>query len=168
MGGKASQEIGEQFEQQIRDSCIAYQEGNLLSWWSHPGPKVRFFGPKRGRAKAIGVAPPDFVFFLGRAFDDRCGLGGMLEAKSTKNKDKLTITQRMHQYWQMQKAYVATKRDLFGYLVQWRVHDEIRFYPIREVGLYAVEPPKALLVRERGYFVEIGKVPDWLPVMIRS
>jgi hypothetical protein len=172
MGGKASQETGEIFERLVEASCVAYQKSALLSWWSHPGPKVRFYGPKRGSARAVGVAPPDFVFFLGRAFGSRCGLGGMLEVKSTENKDKLALAQRMHQYWQMQKAFVATGHDHFGYLVQWRNAGEIRFYPLREVALYAVEPPKILLVRQRGKPVEMdwamsGEAPDWLPVMMQ-
>jgi hypothetical protein len=156
------------FENRIEKACEHYVETGELAWWSHPGPKVRFQG--KGQARAVGVAPPDYVFILGQGCGSRCGQAGMLEAKATMCKEKLTLSQRMHQHEQLATTRNRTNLDLFGYLVCWYEFDEVRYYPVNEVPLISVFPRKIVLFRQRGVLVPDMQgmgIPDWLTAMLK-
>jgi hypothetical protein len=163
-------------ESRIASACDYYLNRDLLSWWSHPGPRVLFVG--RGHCRATGVAPPDYVFALGRGLTQdggMAGLLGMFEAKTTQEKSVLHLTgdrkARLHQWQQMHDAWQATGLDHFGYLVEWRVSDALLWYPISEVEPVTLFPPKLTFEQERGhpvgYLRSVGStVPDWLNTIL--
>lgn len=123
-------------------------------------------------ARAVGVAPPDFLFVLGAYYlpyyrGAIVGQFGMIEAKATKNKERLTLAKRMHQFEQMRQARARVGFGLFGYLIDWYEVGEVRFHPVREVQVVSEKPLKVNVVRQRGVVVPglspAGEfAPDWL------
>jgi hypothetical protein len=163
-------------ESRIASACEHYLRHDLLSWWSHPGPRVLFVG--RGQCRATGVAPPDYVFALGRGLTQDGGMSGLLgmfEAKTTQEEDVLHLTgdkkARLHQWRQMHDAFEATGLNHFGYLIEWRSVPELLWYPISEVEPVTLFPPKLIFERDKdysvGYLRSVGPtVPDWLDTML--
>lgn len=158
--GREPQKAGREAEILVEAAFEWYVLHGLVGWWSHPGPRMLFFGPGRGRAKAVGVAPPDFVFFYGKeAPAGLAGRGGLLEVKRTLESDELTLREtkthrEITQYRHMKDAANRLPSPyLVGPLVLWRGIWEWRFYPVVELDLSTVAPPTVVLRRERGVVV---------------
>lgn len=172
--GRVSQKAGKEAEDLVEAAFKWYSLHGFVGWWSHPGPRMLFYGPKRGRARAIGAAPPDFVFFLGKNNDHALrGVGGLLEVKRTLDEEEVTLRdhkthKEIDQFRQLKRAHGGMGRhSLMGYLVLWRGFWEWCYYPIQGVELETVAPPTVVLRRVRGWAIrdlkEAGShVPDFL------
>jgi penicillin-binding protein-related factor A (putative recombinase) len=93
----------------------------------------------------------------------------MIEAKSTANKERLTLAKRMHQFDQMRRTRARVGFGLYGYLIEWREAGEVRFYPVREIQVVSEKPLKINVVRQRGIIIPARSVrfagPDWLSAL---
>lgn len=173
--GRAAQSAGREAEQLVEAALEWYQRIMWVGWWSHPGPRMRFFGRGRGRAKAVGPAPPDYVFFLG--LDQVSpGHGCMLEVKRTRSKERVTLKdaaahREYAQYRRMRKAHHEALAWA-GYAVLWRPDAatwDWRYYPVQRVET-TLFPPTVVLRRSVGMEMSVLEeagphAPDFLELM---
>lgn len=153
--GRKSQVVGATAENLVDLSLRHY--GHELAW-SPTFPEVIFLG--KGQARATGKATPDRVISL------KCAGGRLLwlEVKTWKAKGLYTLTERLHQYWQMREFY-EQGGALGFYLVCWRwpgLPLDWRLYDVLSL------PFRSGPVFERASGLAVPSPddwPQWLPVL---
>jgi len=152
-----NQTSGSAFEDWLSMTHRQYEK-NGLAWIEKNYVQSRFFAGD-GHAKLVptGKALPDYSGVLAG------GRGVFLEAKSTANKESLSLPRdREHQYAYLQQAH---RYGCYAfYVVYWEEHCEVRLYDIANLPkVFGVEP----LRREQGIkVIPDGGLCDWLSAIV--
>jgi len=151
---RESERVGAQFERLLEFTHQHYRdEGRALLEKLHV-PAKPFFQQGRFQWRPTGKALPDYGGWLSG------GRGILMEAKTTGLKNKWRFPpDRVHQYTYLVEA--TAYGVLCVYLIQWRVADEVRLYPIASLA-----GPGHSIEREAGLLVKVENgIVDWLSVL---